>query len=281
MKSRLSRPRPLPLAAVILTMLASAPSFANSQPEARPSARPPVVQGDDPFIVGGKNVAASDTIASSTVALVMVGPQNETSLCTGSILTTDMIVTAAHCVYDRPSSVHIVFAKALSPASVKTSVVASGFLANPSYNPQKMSIDQNDIAVVYFHGGLPKGFEPAHLLEQSTALTKGESVILAGYGISNATTKHGAGVLRETDVEVSNPSLGKTEVVLDQTKGHGACHGDSGGPAFVRTGTEDLLWGVTSRGYPNTAPDDCAHDVVYTKIGAHLAFLQAAARQAQ
>jgi secreted trypsin-like serine protease len=212
---------------------------------------------------------------------VMIGAGNETSLCSGSILTSDMIVTAAHCVYDRPTSVHIVFANSLSPASVKGSVEASGFLANPAYNPQKMTNDQNDIAVVYFHGGLPKGFEPAHLLTNETALKKGESVILAGFGITNATTKQGAGVLRETDVEVSNPSLGKTEAVLDQTKGHGACHGDSGGPAFVRTGTEDLLWGVTSRGYPNTAPDDCAHDVVYTKIEAHLAFLQAAARQAR
>jgi len=274
---------PLPLAALILSFMASANCFANSQPASRPSPRPPEA---DHFIVGGKPVPASDSIATSTVGLVMVSAAaadgtKQTSLCSGSILTSDMIVTAAHCVYDRPASVHILFSNALTTESVKASVEATGYLPNPAYNPKKITNDQNDVAVVFFHGGLPKGFETAHLLPQSTPLTKGEAVVLAGFGITNAETHAGAGTLRETEVQIANPSLGKTEVVLDQTQGHGACHGDSGGPAFIRTGTTDYLWGVTSRGYPNTAPDDCAHDVVYTKIDAHLDFLQAAAKHAQ
>jgi secreted trypsin-like serine protease len=244
------------------------------------------------FIVGGTPVAANDGIASSTVALVIVGSESagpeqpgsqgksmEVSLCTGSILSDDMIITAAHCVFNKPSSVHIVFGNAINPVNLRNSVEAASYIAHPDYNPEKMTADQNDVAAVFFKGGVPSGFRPAELLPESSRLENGERVVLAGFGITDAETKQGSGILREATVSIANASLGKTEVVLDQTHGQGACHGDSGGPAFLKNGNTNYLWGVTSRGYPNRASDDCAHDVVYTKIDSQMAFLQEAIRQ--
>lgn len=239
------------------------------------------------YIVGGTAVPANNSVAKSTVALLVVGsasPESSTSsggagqisLCSGSILREDMIVTAAHCVAGNPSSIHIVFGTHLSKARLQSSVIASRFEAHPQYDPRQMGVDQNDIGVVFFDGGLPKGFAPATLMSSKSELQKGETVEIAGFGISDAETKAGPGTLRETSVQVSNPELGKTEVVLDQTEGHGACHGDSGGPAFLKQGSKLVLWGVTSRGYPNGSPDDCAHDVVYTKIDSQMEFLRSA-----
>jgi secreted trypsin-like serine protease len=233
------------------------------------------------YIVGGTPVPANNPIAKSTVALLMVGSAGDISLCTGSILREDMIVTAAHCVADSPSSVHIVFGTHLSKARLQSSVVASHFEANPQYDPNQTGVDQNDIGVVFFEGGLPRGFEAATVMSSQSELQKGETVEIAGFGITDAQTKANPGTLRQTSVQVLNPELGKSEVVLDQTEGHGACHGDSGGPAFLKKGSKLLLWGVTSRGYPNGSPDDCAHDVVYTKIDSQMEFIRSALAHAQ
>jgi secreted trypsin-like serine protease len=231
------------------------------------------------FIIGGTVVTASDPIAASTVALVMVDPNQEVSLCSGSILAEDLIITAAHCVANPQSIVRIVFGAKFTPTDLKNSVQASAFEPHPDYNPDKTSEDQNDVGVVSFQGGLPKGYEPAKLLTEASALTKGTEVELAGYGITQADTQKGTGVLRKAEVTVSNPSYGKTEVILDQSRGEGACHGDSGGPAFVRLGNINYLWGVTSRGYPNSSGDDCAHEVVYTKIASQIGFIESAMRR--
>src|SRR5262249_6612340 len=128
-------------------------------------------------------------------------------------------------------------------------------------------------------GGLPSGYAPNEILGDERLLKRNETVVLAGFGITNSGTHAGAGVLRATQVRIADESFGKTEVLLDQTDGRGACHGDSGGPAYLQQGSSLLLWGVTSRGYPNRAPDDCVHESVYTKISDHLDFLNEAARK--
>jgi secreted trypsin-like serine protease len=87
------------------------------------------------YIIGGIDVGASDPIASSTVALVMVDPNQEVSLCSGSILTSNLIITAAHCVANPKSVVHIVFGTKFTQEDLKNSVQASAFEPHPNYNP--------------------------------------------------------------------------------------------------------------------------------------------------
>ena len=55
--------------------------------------------------------------------------------------------------------------------------------------------------------------------------------------------------------------------------------GDSGGPAFAERNGQLYLWGVTSRGYPERSPDDCAHEAVYTRITEQARFVENAARE--
>ncbi len=219
-------------------------------------------------IVGGTNVPSQDVIAKSTVALI-IGP----ALCSGSVIADDLIVTAAHCLADQPSSVKIIFANQVTPETMKKAVEASRYAVNPDYRSDKTTPDQNDIALVEFKGGLPKGFAHADLLSDPRLLKRGETVVLAGFGISDAETKKGAGTLRETTVQIADENFGKTEILVAENHGHGACHGDSGGPAFVKSDANLLLWGVTSRSYPNSAPDDCAHEAIYTKIMDQMDFI--------
>lgn len=225
-------------------------------------------------IVGGETVSASDPVAKTTVALKITLPEG-TALCTGSIIAEDLIVTAAHCVNPHGTGMKVVFG--LKSSATTTRAATDARVPQEYRGDASEGIDQYDIGLIRFEGGLPAGYAAAKVLPESISLTDHQTVTLAGYGITDGITHAGAGTLRKTDVQIKQANYGRTEVLLDQTQGHGACHGDSGGPALVTSGGNSYVWGVTNRGAPDNAPDDCLHLSVYTKINAHQAWLDGAA----
>lgn len=229
---------------------------------------------DGTKIVGGEIVTAADPIAKSTVALEISVPEG-TALCTGSIIADDLIVTAAHCVQAHGTGMRILFGLK-SNSSAITRKASDARVPQEYQGENSTGIDQYDIGLVRFPGGLPAGYVAAQVLPESIALADNESVTLSGYGITDGSTHAGSGTLRKTDVKIKIANYGRTEVLLDQSKGHGACHGDSGGPAVVKANGNLYVWGVTNRGAPDDAPDDCLHEAVYTKINAHTAWLGSA-----
>ncbi|MEK6580603.1 MAG: trypsin-like serine protease [Bdellovibrionota bacterium] len=230
-----------------------------------------IVKGPNDWIIGGDLVPETDPVLKSTVAVT-----SGNSLCTGSLIAKDIVVTAAHCV-SNATEMSVVFTRDLAKSGVSAEVL--GAIINPNYDPFG-SKDNSDIAVLQIKGTLPRGYTSAAIMPTKTKLNNGQVVKLAGFGISNAFTHVGAGVLRKVNVNVRDSAFSRSEVTLDQTRGKGACHGDSGGPAFVITKTGQLqLWGVTSRGAPDDTADDCAHGAVYTKINSHRSFISKAMAQ--
>jgi secreted trypsin-like serine protease len=231
------------------------------------------------YIIGGVEVPNTDIIASTTVAIISQTDQG-TALCTGSIIDTDLIVTAGHCVGPSPDRMRIVFRENLNSRTGKV-VRVTGYVRDPNYGIGGDSdVDLDDIALIRFDGGLPAGYQAATLLSDSSQLQDGSGVTLAGYGITTGTPRKGAnsgaGILREVDTTILNAHYGDTEVEMDQSHGKGACHGDSGGPAFLKTADGNLLlFGVTSRG-PSNVADHCDTAGIYTNILAHLDFIQSA-----
>ncbi len=228
--------------------------------------------------VGNQTVSARakhpfDPIRESTAALYKPSPDGRGgALCTASLIGKNTAITAAHCVAPltpgQPKPVMIFGNNVRAESSIKREV--SQVAVNPKWNTHAgRGMDQGDIALVKFKGGIPKGYRPTETLQTESGIRPGKTVTLAGYGISNARDKSGAGVLRKTRVKVTDARAGKSEMIFDQSHGHGACHGDSGGPAYVRSGGKSVLAGITNRSYPNNAPDDCGHKVVYTKVSAY------------
>lgn len=220
-------------------------------------------------IVGGDPVEDSDPIRSSTIGLYTPSPDGRGgAICTGSLIDKDLIVTAAHCITPGTKPI-VVFGKDMASRTTPKRL-ATGAVVNPRWQHSRgRGLDQGDIALVRFPGGLPQGFHPARRASSDKNFSPNEDVTLAGFGITNSRTHAGAGRLRKTHVSLFNPRRGKSEMILDQSRGHGACHGDSGGPAFVNVGGRPVLAGVTNRSYPDNAPDDCGHQVVYTKVSAY------------
>jgi hypothetical protein len=221
-------------------------------------------------IVGGEEVRPKDPIRESIAALYEPGSGGESgSLCTASVIGPHTAVTAAHCVSPQGPKPVLIFGNDVRGKSRELRPVTD-VAVNPRWGShQGVGMDQGDIALVKFRGGLPGTYHPVPVLQSESALKKGKAVTLAGYGISDPGKKTGAGVLRKTRVKIEGPRPGKSEMILDQSQGKGACHGDSGGPAFIRQAGHVVLAGVTNRGYPETAPDDCRHKVVYTKVSAY------------
>lgn len=221
-------------------------------------------------IIGGRDVDANNPMSKSFVALYDTA---KGALCTGTLIGNNLVLTAAHCISENPTTMAVIFMTNLVSGQINKELVrrVDGAIANPSYaSNQNNDKNTGDIALVHFQGQLPAGYQAVPLLPAARAslLRKGQLILLAGYGISNGVTKVGSGILRQTSIRIFDERFSQTEVKLDQTQGTGACHGDSGGPAILFIGSQAYVWGVTSRGSedPN---DDCSRYVIYTNAASY------------
>lgn len=145
-------------------------------------------------IMGGKRVEEASPYSRTVVALI---DTEYNSICTGSILSENLILTAAHCVDDiEHFNLYVVFAtnadevmgsrepdiKALLTRRVAKIVVHDDY--NPEEQTDENPFDFNDIAILKIKGTLPEGFKPVKLVENSFELKRGMQATLVGYGVN-------------------------------------------------------------------------------------------------
>ncbi len=233
-------------------------------------------------IINGQDVKESDSLAKSVVALY----SSDGYLCTGSLYSEDIIITAAHCIGKKATIKAIFNLNIDAVLDVEHNEEALPYYRNvkraivsPKYDKTSDAMDNTgDIAVLYFEGGLPAGYKPAKLASVEM-LDRGVMATVAGYGVSKVflndiknpkkfpqlkekiqegsvicdkNMNNCAEVEMDGDgilkyAEAPIQTVGETEVVLNERKA-GTCVGDSGGPAYVKVNGEYLLFGATSRG---------------------------------
>ena len=243
--------------------------FAACSPYQAQTSRPELNVDSSAGIIGGNLVTSSDAVSKITVGLVFIA-KDEESICTGTLIERNVILTAAHCVVDTDGGV-AVFDTDLTRASNhrKAHVKFSKIWVHPSYDPEA-EFDSHDLALIMLRKPAPVGYEVAELLQKTELLQKNLPVILAGYGASSGTNGELSGdpLLRQIQVPLDNPSFSKTEISFDSSQGKGACHGDSGGPALASIEGKLTLIGVTSR--TTDQEGGCHKDSVYTNVAPYI-----------
>jgi secreted trypsin-like serine protease len=203
--------------------------------------------------------ATVDTADPSVVLLFQSTPgQPGGALCTGEVISPHVVLTAAHCTGGEDpaaaaSSVWQVFLGADFNKATQTDLLpVKEVHFNQAFNPKDL-FGGNDVGVAILQNPLPSSIVP--LKVNHTAIDPsqdGQPVRFVGYGLSSATVLpdgtqngSGAGVKRQTSTTLS----GHDNLLLKFTDGtHETCNGDSGGPAFMTIGGQEVIVGVTSFG---------------------------------
>lgn len=228
-------------------------------------------------IIGGVAVQPNDAVAKSTVGIA-TGMHGV--FCSGVLVAKNLVFTAGHCtgVTARPHQLQIVFGTDLKGRTEKRKVLGGKVHPNwPKLTPEQEK-NWGDIAVLKFEGEAPAGFVPASILSSNAKLKNGMDIVLAGYGLTKMNPDIDPEKLMKVGVKLSDAKYSETEVLFKQHQGKGACHGDSGGPAFATINGKMVLVGITSRSATLAGGSTCLEGSIYSSVPGHISFLKSAAK---
>jgi len=224
-------------------------------------------------IVNGKSVKNKQEITQSIVAIMAHNDEGD-ALCTGTLLSENTILTAAHCVENDPQKLEIIFGINALKASDKNRRIADKYIQQPNWQKHLPS-GEGDLAIIHFKEAAPKQYQPVTLATSSFKLKKAQEIILAGFGVTDGESQSGAGKLRQTTSTVID-QRSPTEFATDGEKSS-VCFGDSGGPAFVKIGNQLIQWGVAS----SVMNRECNLASIHTAVMKYDAWIKATIKKMQ
>ena len=216
-------------------------------------------KGNGLRIVNGTNATLQDKKDYNFFCTIAPKSSNK-PFCGGVYLTKNIVLTAAHCVYDIkhiPSSIKVQFNKR-SVSDTGLSFNVTNIIIHPNYNP---NTSEFDFAILYLNNTPSRfGIKDTTKPGKAEFLKKGIPYTILGSG---STREKGplSGALQIATVEyidVSesnyNPIHIKTNMFLAGGIKNGrpvdTCQGDSGGPLFYKDGAGNIyVQGLTSWGY--------------------------------
>ncbi len=183
--------------------------------------------------------------------------------CTGTLVAANVVVTAGHCHGGCTDRVFV--GDDVDKADEGTVIEVADAVRHPEYDDDTLA---NDLSVLI----LAEDAEVTpRAIASEDALDGAQAVRLAGYGNTDVDSMGGYGIRRMVDVPLAgtDPAFGanaETEFVagapfLDRD----SCNGDSGGPAYVKSGEQWYLVGATSRA-TDSAVRRCGDGGIYTRV---------------
>ncbi|UYL08680.1 S1 family peptidase [Bdellovibrio sp. SKB1291214] len=269
-------------------------------------------------IIGGKEVTNRDITSKSVVGvLIHDNTTGDNEICSGTLLKNNLVLTAAHCVADRPKalSISIIFDNVINTEGQATTALRPVIRsAVPAWwnAPTHLETDTGDIALLQYADTTPKGYTPITALASEDDLSNGAEILIAGFGVNKVSTQEidvntypdligaiqmgqivcedsirlinckevkmeGAGVLRQATSKIKNVRYSSSEIELAPLSGN-TCHGDSGGPAFIVKNNKLYLFAVANRS-ANSKITDCTTSSVYASVPFFREWLNMAAAQ--
>jgi secreted trypsin-like serine protease len=176
-------------------------------------------------------------LSKSPVVVVLKSlPDGRTGFCSGTMLSPNKVLTAAHCL-DGAASIDILFSVA---SDNFVYVTASSWNMHPAFSSAAFI---NDVGIVHTPVSLPVPNLP---ILASSAPKIGDKASIFGYGA----TSGGAsidGKLRSGAMTIAGVENDKIFANFDASASN-TCSGDSGGPMLLQVGGQQSIIGTTSYG---------------------------------
>jgi secreted trypsin-like serine protease len=246
--------------------------------------------------IGGKKLASASSIAKSTIAVV-----SGSSLCTGTLIGEDMVLTAAHCLNEQ-EGVKVYFSTDLycdlaQGAAIKGEV--QSFLRHETYRQHEKASDYTIGQLAFYDFALlrlkNKVFDRSRILavKKERAQPLSDSLVGAGFGLTSGPRAHKDqdpmlmfGFLKEKTMFSIDDSTAMRDFKLQEAelqhfvfveqKPSGICLGDSGGALMALSKSRLQQIAVASYVFnPDSDDDVCAGTGVYVRLAAQWDWLKA------
>jgi len=183
--------------------------------------------------------------------------------CTGTLITEDVVLTAAHCLNTgnaskvrtmKPSALAIYVGDEPAVDILDHLYFTTETLIHPGFHPYSLT---DDIALVRLATAVTEPVVPVPALPAGLGWSNGETLNFAGFGEDESGASgvklQGDGLLDGLGCTVNGcPDGGDPATQISYTQDLGSpCFGDSGGPAFVDRAGTIYVGGITSYGDAN------------------------------